>query len=586
MTSDLIISEQCPMTVKSNNNKISIKLLKAIDIIFIIILTAIFLARLGLIIFGEQRNWVELIIDDAYYYLGIARNIADHGSSTFLPPFSTNGYQPLWLLILSTTGFLFGTSETSLLIQIVSLSFFFTGAFAYTSKKYYGFAFPAIVTALLSQAITLYGMETTMLPVFILIFFKTQDWKARGGLASLIFLSRLDALALVVARDCFHLFFKKECNFRHYFIIIPVITIYLFINYKIFSSPVPVSGLSKAVGNIAGENLFLISFYFLAPNLKNALFLLIAVSAIRLLFRQNITFQFKNELIILVIANIAICTYYSTLSGWPSWHWYGWPAMMIFYFSFMHAILFLTDSLENIIKQKTTKIFLYLILSPPALCILYISFPVATSTWQFLGHYLSYFNNKGETFGIKNLQLADFIKKNYAKGTYFAMGDRAGSFGFFLGNDYKFLHTEGLVGSRTYYDYMMQNRGDQFMREQKVNYLIVDRDGFLESGDILGIIEPIQGLSSHTGPYLLCFNKNSIVLNQSYLSLLTGVESKRYMFDSTKEISCPKDMIENFKALRNKYGSVRYQSLYAEYPHQRGVTLSILAKFFNLPTGW
>ncbi len=119
-----LLTGNTQMNEKSNNNKISIKLIQAIDIIFIIILTATYLARLGLIIFGEQRNWVELIFDDAYYYLGIARNIADHGSSTFLPPFSTNGYQPLWLLILSTTGFLFGTSETSLLIQIVSLSFF------------------------------------------------------------------------------------------------------------------------------------------------------------------------------------------------------------------------------------------------------------------------------------------------------------------------------------------------------------------------------------------------------------------------------------------------------------------------------
>jgi hypothetical protein len=33
----------------------------------------------------------------------------------------------------------------------------------------------------------------------------------------------------------------------------------------------------------------------------------------------------------------------------------------------------------------------------------------------------------------------------------FAMGDRAGSFGFFLGNKFRFLHTEGLVGPTAYY---------------------------------------------------------------------------------------------------------------------------------------
>src|SRR4051812_33860645 len=43
----------------------------------------------------------DLIFDDAYYYLGVARNIPEGNGSSFGNLVETNGYQPLWLLILA-----------------------------------------------------------------------------------------------------------------------------------------------------------------------------------------------------------------------------------------------------------------------------------------------------------------------------------------------------------------------------------------------------------------------------------------------------------------------------------------------------
>ena len=40
-----------------------------------------------------------LTFDDAYYYFGIARNVADGHGSTFDGINSTNGYHPLWLAL-------------------------------------------------------------------------------------------------------------------------------------------------------------------------------------------------------------------------------------------------------------------------------------------------------------------------------------------------------------------------------------------------------------------------------------------------------------------------------------------------------
>ncbi len=99
----------------------------------------------------------------------------------------------------------------------------------------------------------------------------------------------------------------------------------------------------------------------------------------------------------------------------------------------------------------------------------------------------------------------------------FAMGDRAGSFGFFLGDDSRFLHTEGLVGPTAYYKAMSKDKGIDFVNSLDIRYWVAEREQFIETQQVIGVIEPIQGLSSHLGPYLICFDKKGIVLNQSYI---------------------------------------------------------------------
>lgn len=64
-----------------------------------------------------------LTFDDAYYYLGIARNLVDGHGSTFDQINLTNGYHPLWLLI-STIPFAVGLDDLAaarvlLILQIV-----------------------------------------------------------------------------------------------------------------------------------------------------------------------------------------------------------------------------------------------------------------------------------------------------------------------------------------------------------------------------------------------------------------------------------------------------------------------------------
>ena len=49
----------------------------------------------------DPASTVDLVMDDAYYYLQIAYNFGQHGRLTFDGITETNGYQPLWMALLA-----------------------------------------------------------------------------------------------------------------------------------------------------------------------------------------------------------------------------------------------------------------------------------------------------------------------------------------------------------------------------------------------------------------------------------------------------------------------------------------------------
>jgi hypothetical protein len=53
---------------------------------------------------------IDDLFDDAYYYLGVAANLAESGRSTLDGITLTNGYHPMWLLTLAALAKAIGTS--------------------------------------------------------------------------------------------------------------------------------------------------------------------------------------------------------------------------------------------------------------------------------------------------------------------------------------------------------------------------------------------------------------------------------------------------------------------------------------------
>ena len=525
------------------------KVYNAIDVAAALLLVFIFLSRLIPAITRDNIKWVDVIFDDAYYYLGVVRNIVENGVSAYSAPYETNGYQPLWLLVLCLSASLFGTSDTSLVIQILSLSFIFAGIFSYASRVKFGCAFPAIAACLSFPYVALYGLETTLIPILVLGLFGAKEWRLKGVLSSLLFLARLDALAFIVVNDVYRYFRKKDVNIRHYFILFPVICIYFFINYKIFGVPVPISGLSKSIGNVIGENISVYAHY--ALSVRSALGFLVLIFVPNIFSKNKIEIKYLDEIAICLLSVVPISTYYAFMSGWPLWAWYFWVAQ-IAYFYVLLSVIAQIETISGRVLPNIFKLMQLLLIFMVSFSPLKVAKNLTIQTLQSGAK-----SDENSSYGKKNIELVELIKSDkniFVPGTFFAMGDRAGSFGFFLGKGYGFLQTEGLVGSYDYYVQMKNNKGAEFLRNSGARYLIADREKFMRYREIIGVVEPVQGMSVKYGSYLLCFNKNGVVLDQSYRDM---VNNERYVFDLKMEIRCPQEMIKEFRDLQAKYGALR-----------------------------
>lgn len=525
------------------------KSITAIDAVSVIGTLCILLAGLVLIVRYPPLVWVDLLVDDAYYYLGIVRNLVVHGTSSFLPPFDTNGYQPLWTAVLAASAVLFGTTSRSLVAQAYVLSFAFLLLFCVTSKLRYGIAFPAVVSSAYFVHVVALGMETTMVPFLFVLYVTTRKWPARAVIGSALFLSRLDALAVVFACDVLDLVRERRVDLRKYLIIVPVAVAYCAINFYYFHTPVPISGLAKSLGNVRGENIATgLTFFTRATCIAPVA---IGVLAYIAFARRPMRLVYGYELAVTVLCTLVCATYYAVNSGWDVWGWYYWPVFMFTYYVTLEAAALVKARAQAgqslSLPHFAVLLLVLLFIAKPAL-----GFPYRRITGLMLAVHEP---QNHPSWGRRNIELVSYLhKENVKPGAFFAMGDRAGSFGFFLGDNYRFIHTEGLVGPYSYYLAMRSDKGADFIDRLGLDYFVVDRERMMSNHGTIGVIEPVQPLSGRFGDYLLCFRKDGIVLDQSYSN---GDEpQQRYLVDYRSRTPCPAEFESQFLVLRTQYRGV------------------------------
>ena len=286
--------------------------------------------------------------DDFFYYVQVARNLVDHGSSTFDGVHLTNGYHPLWLLTLTALYAAFKGTAFFVAVQAVSLALlalFYTATVRVLERL--GATHTRLAALLLSLQVLLlfrYGMEVSAaLPLGFAAtaYLLGEDFRwtnaqtfCFGLLSCLTVLARLDCalliailfLGLTLAADApWSTRLKRSAIFTTAF---TPFFLYLVINVRIFHSLLPVSGHAKQLKPLWPPSLVpVVSLVFPIDRMK-AVFVLPALLLLALgLVRLVKLWPAQNQrtrpacCALLAFSFLHLATL-CLLSDWPVWPWY------------------------------------------------------------------------------------------------------------------------------------------------------------------------------------------------------------------------------------------------------------------------
>jgi hypothetical protein len=412
--------------------------------------------------------------DDFFYYAQVARNLATGHGSTFDSIHLTNGYHPLWMLVILLLYKLFPGTALFVAVQVVSLAAilaFFFGALR--CLRYLGLPerlapLTALLLSLHALLLLRFGMEVTLaLPLGIWTLATILNPQFRwtpaqtvlyGLLACATILARLDNLFLIAA------LLTAQWTSKHAAMVHSVVPrrppdpelaegegpLYLPLslfalcflpllgdlafNLLQFHTLLPVSGQAKQLKPLLPPSLTTLHSLVLPFDRTKAAFVypaLLAILAGLLAFRRSaplLSPLHRNILIALFAFPVLHLASLSLLSDWTVWPWYFYS---LIYPVLASAVLLLTPLRDLVPASPRWRI------------------PVANLT-LLIGAYIlflsaySLFKKPSKTSQLA-VFVADFSRQH--PGTY-AMGDDAGSTAF--RSDQPFLQLEGLMMDADY----------------------------------------------------------------------------------------------------------------------------------------
>lgn len=445
-----------------------------------------------------DNGYIAFFHDDFYYYLKIAENIYNYGASSFNNIVLTNGYHPLWMLVLVGLLSVFKGSNIYFFLAVslvICLSNIFI--FLIINKIFKHFINNTTVTVVLSGYLTSFaliiskgGMEVhiTILMMCYLIYYilknidnvenKVVIFKI-GLLSSILFLSRLDSAILVCISFAALILFKRKSimdsiqrslAFSAGGIMMPI---YLISNNILFGTFIPVSGQAKQLkSSIWPSTQFVVStMKFSVKVYEGLIFLLPAIvitiiAFILIIMRYKHFYKIKgiNILIIAIVFPLIFMTMQSLISDWPPWLWYYYPLIT----SSMAAIIVIYIYIAQIknfkINQSTVSVLLALLL--------------------MLSFYSAYKRNISADPMANSIYSSSVkIAEKFANATedVFAMGDRAGIVGYLLKNPV--IHLEGIVMDRKFLQFIKKEENLlNVLKTYNVNYYIATNPEPISNG--------------------------------------------------------------------------------------------------------
>lgn len=404
----------------------------------------------------SHSPWMLFLEDDFFYYLKVAQNLAHTHISTFNGLVPTNGYHPLWLLLLTLVCTI--SSAPKVILGFVALATFLSTVSTYllTRQLLQLSGLPllpssalAVYTAIYAIHILFGGMEIILtIPLVLLTVLlarrpelwssanPTRDFALLGLAASAMILSRLDTLILAVLLFA-GLLSQRTLRSR---LVTPAalsglalgllpVALYFLSNIVFFRTLLPVSGMAKQLKTTYTLSLipWASAFHRPASQLINLLPILLALALLvprwrrlsepeRALYPAVLAFPF------LYIALLSI------RSDWQLWGWYLYPFRTALAISF--ALLVTLPAIRSLLTHRIVS----------TLLLLFALADLLTAVWRTAGR---------ETIYNAALDIQTFAHTH--PGTY-AMGDRSGMPAWLIPNPV--VQTEGLVMDRAFLDHI------------------------------------------------------------------------------------------------------------------------------------
>ncbi len=552
-------------------------------------------ALLALAVAFDPAATVDLILDDAYYYLGVAYNIGKHGRSSFDGITDTNGYQPAWMLLIAAVESLLRLEKKSLFLALQCLVFLVTGLpLAYCLKRWREPFYLALAGGLIAgyacyPGVFLFGLETALFAPAIVALAHVaraglQASAARAAwLFALVVWIRLDAVSLLFGYAAVLSYqwtksagLSAACRRLSLFLLPSALSLGLYAvgNWLFFGVPVPVSGVAKAIGAPAFSN-WGIAYYYVLQGVP----MLVAGGLVLLM--EVVWGKFEQArwaytaIAVLALSLVPHYLYYAAFSGWIVWPWY-------FY---GHALIIV------LLGSRVVSIALLPRLSPRAgagrapwviasfLVLGGFAVPTlihGTLIWQFVAN-----QRRGGTPGgsVNRRNIADAIEfaRTGEKATI-AMGDRMAGLGYWAPANVHVFALEGLVANREYLEARRSGDAERWLRETiRPDYLIVDREAVplvrVGERERYVVIEPIQGRVVFDHLLTFCFPPGAVVKQTHERDTQVAVLSApavRLMFDWRQAEPCSGGHALAAQAAIMSPDSLRRSAVAAEYSKSLG----------------
>ncbi|RZN35096.1 MAG: hypothetical protein EF813_09270 [Methanosarcinales archaeon] len=482
-----------------------------------IILSLIVLCSIALIswyLLLPIEKLLNITNDDTFYYFKTAKNIAYGNGVSFDGINQTNGFQPLWMLLLVPIFYLFG-SDLVLPIRIILM--FQVLLTALTTILVYKFCIlgrvkkhTAIVISLIWFIYPIHvvsvmcGQESALYALFLMLtmyFYVTRFDKSQsftqisnknkvmlGLLTGLTFLSRLDGVFLILTFWILILLSAESAKEKLKAIVtisipIAIVTLpYLMWNYFVFGALTPISGRIKhywamvTISDLSGLNSFDLfhrvgcSLYFdncifstfkVIKHVCMPLFIVLVVMVLVfvLAWRKDITSKLNDlNVLPLVIFVFILVVFYKTyyfdvFTTFGTWQLV--PHFILF--SIFFGVLF------EVFVDKTKELFhffgeSYRSIATILTCVLIVSSFAAIIYMQStqIDAKEDYLNN------------AQWLRENTNKNDLIGAWE-AGIIGYF--SERRVINLDGLINSPEYFEYIKNGNVTDYLDKLKVDYI-------------------------------------------------------------------------------------------------------------------